>query len=481
MKVAIPGGKKRRAARGMGHLFKMSGGKQYPADWKGSGAFWLAYQPGKGCERLVVALTGLDGKPVYDRSEAEAARMRLVGAGLAGNRVEALRATLAAKLVSAQHDLAEARTLAASGLRIADAWGAYESTPRTMRPDSGAGTMEQYGFQWRRFERWVAANCPEVVSLQDFTEDHAAAYAADLQRAGLSGATVNKHIGLLRLVFRVLKKQAGLTVDPWEGMRPAKHKAKGRRELTTTELRRVCETAAGETRLLLALGIYTGMRLADCALLRWDAIDAAQGVIMATPLKTSRTSGRQVRIPIHPTLREMLRDAPVGGEYVLPETAATYEGRRDTITDRVQRLFWDNGIDCHAAGTGQQIERDAAGFPLRGENGRVRMVATGKRAVVAVGFHSLRHSFVSLCRAGGVPLSVVESLVGHSNPNMTRLYTHTSGGEADKAVKSLPSFTGATAPIQREPLPGWARALAQTITAKNCKAVKAALLEGGAS
>lgn len=469
--------KAKRSKRGMGSLFKMHSGKQYPADWKGQGAFWLAYKPGKDCRRLVQALEGLDGKPIYDRAEAEAARMRIVGAGLAGDRVEAIREVLTVRLATAQTELVEARQASAPGVRIIDAWEAYEKTPRTMRPDSGKGTMQQYGFQWGRFERWVTSKHPEVVTLKDVTEDHASAYAADLQAAGLSGATVNKHIALLKLVFRILKKQAGLTLDPWEGMRPAKHRPQGRRELTVPELRRVCETAQGEMRLLLALGIYTGMRLADCAALRWDAIDPEQGVIMVTPVKTSHTSGRQIRVPIHATLREMLRNTPVEGEYILPETAATYEGRRDTITDRVQRLFWNNGIDCHARGTGQQIERDAAGNPVRDEKGRVKMVATGKRAIVSVGFHSLRHSFVSLCRAGGVPLSVVESLVGHSNPNMTRLYTHTGGGEADKAVKSLPSFTGEPGPVAREPLPAWARALVVTITAKNWKAVKAALLE----
>jgi integrase len=43
---------------------------------------------------------------------------------------------------------------------------------------------------------------------------------------------------------------------------------------------------------------------------------------------------------------------------------------------------------------------------------------TGKRAVVEIGFHSLRHSFVSMCRTSNVPLAVVESIVGHSNPAM---------------------------------------------------------------
>ena len=360
--------KQKRSKRGMGRLFKKHGGKQYPAEWKGPGAFWLAYRPAKGA-RIVQALTDAEGRPITDRAQAEIARMRIVGAGLAGQRVEALREVLVGKLATATADLAAARAGSAAGVRIAGAWDAYERTPRTLRPDSGDSTMEQYAFQWGRFERWITAAHPEAGTLADVTEDHAAAYAADLQAAGLSGATVNKHLALLRLVFRVLGKQAGITVDPWAGMRPAKHRPKGRRELSTVELRRVCESAKGELRPLLAMGLYTGMRLADCATLRWDEVDEGQGVIMATPQKTAHTSGKQVRIPIHASLRDILGALPRKGEYVLPETAATYQGRRDTITDRVQRHLWNCGIDVHAPGTGHQIERDADGAPLRDERG----------------------------------------------------------------------------------------------------------------
>ena len=57
---------------------------------------------------------------------------------------------------------------------------------------------------------------------------------------------------------------------------------------------------------------------------------------------------------------------------------------------------------------------------VTGEDGKPKEVHTGTRAVVEVGFHSLRHTFVSLCRAAGAPLSVVEAIVGHASPAMTR-------------------------------------------------------------
>jgi hypothetical protein len=66
--------------------------------------------------------------------------------------------------------------------------------------------------------------------------------------------------------------------------------------------------------------------------------------------------------------------------------------------------------------------------------------------VVEVGFHSLRHTFVSLCRESNVPLAVVESIVGHSNPAMTRHYTHVGELAAGRAVAALPSVIGGDVP-----------------------------------
>ncbi len=478
-------GKHKRGAKGTGRLYKRdAGGKEHPVDWPGVGAYWLAYSipnpsggPGK---RIRQALHDENGNPVTDRKQAEAARRLILAPYQTGNVVETLR-VVQSRLVQAQTEHAEAVRSARGEMRVADVWEAYVKTPRTMRPDSGPGTMRQYEIQWSRFARWIMKTHPEVEALRGVTEDHAAEYATDLQEAGLSGATINKHVTLLRLVFRVLGKQAGVTVDPWGGMRPAKHRPQGRRELTLPELRRVCESAEGELRLLFAVGLYSGLRLADCALLRWDEVDFGQNVLMVTPRKTCHTSGKQVRIPLHPALQAMFEEAKktATGEYVLPETAATYEERRDIVTHRVQRYLWENGIDCHAKGTGQQIERDGQGEPVRDEKGRVRFVATGRRAVVSVGFHSLRHSFVSMCRAAGVSLSVVESLVGHSNPTMTRLYTHTSGGEAEKAVKALPTIGGSDAEPVHEPLPKWARDLAESMNGKNWKSIRATLLGDG--
>jgi len=93
-----------------------------------------------------------------------------------------------------------------------------------------------------------------------------------------------------------------------------------------------------------------------------------------------------VLVPLHRVLSDMFSAIPANDrkESVLPETAALYNRR----TDLLQRHFKKCGLQTHKPGTG----------------------GNGKRAVIEVGFHSLRHTFVSLCRESNAPLAVVESI-----------------------------------------------------------------------
>lgn len=233
-------------------------------------------------------------------------------------------------------------------------------------------------------------------------------------RLWVSPATSNKHLNLLSLVFRAVKHKAKLTHNPWEEIQRKRVMANSRRELTIDELRKVCKDATGELRPLLALGIYTGLRLGDCSTLRWAEVDLPRGIIRRIPNKTARRNPKPVIVPVHPVLRDMLAETPLDkrGEYVLPEMATTYRHRSDLVTDLIQNHFQVCGIRLHRSGTG----------------------VDGKRAVVEVGFHSLRHTFVSMCRESNTPLAVVESIVGHTSPIMTRYYTRVGELAVARAV-----------------------------------------------
>ena len=69
----------------------------------------------------------------------------------------------------------------------------------------------------------------------------------------------------------------------------------------------------------------------------------------------------------------------------------------------------------------------------------VRIEGRSRKTVVA-SFHSLRHTFVSLSANAGVPLPVVQSIVGHTSTAMTRHYYHENEAILRQAVDAIPAI-----------------------------------------
>jgi integrase len=378
---------------------------------------------------LTRALRDANGQPITTIEAARTARDEFMRPFTAATETKVLE-EISVKLQGRKAELAKWENEKHPPSAIGQGWSDFLASPN--RPDSGKSTLRQYEFQWQAFADWMKEKHADLLTLRDVTKEIAEEYASSLNHGRFSPSTYNKHLNLLTLVFRIVKHKAKLTGNPWEEIQRKRLVTNSRRELTIDELRKVCQTATGELQTLLALGIYSGLRLGDCSTLRWGEVDLQRCIIRRIPNKTARRNPKPVIVPIHPTLREMLAKTPVDqrGEYVLPETAALYNHRTDMVTDMVQKHFKTCGITLHKPGTGTD----------------------GIRAVIEVGFHSLRHSFVSLCRESNAPLSVVESIVGHSSPAMTRHYTHVGELATGRAVALLPSVMsdGTPEPTKRE-------------------------------
>ncbi|MFA5206975.1 MAG: tyrosine-type recombinase/integrase, partial [Lentisphaeria bacterium] len=314
-------------------------------------------------------------------------------------------------------------------LAIADAWATFEKARN--RPDSGPHTLRMYAFCWGRFTAWLASSAAEVVSLEDVTSDQAKAFANSL--SGLTANRENKIFNTCRLVWRVLLPERP---NPFgkEHVAPRRLRTEGHRELSADQLRLVCGKAQGEMRRLLAIGMYCGLRLADACQLDWGEIKPtpAGAIIIRTPSKTASRSDKAVRIPVHPDLLALLHETPPGERSgpVCPEFCAMYRLNTSYVTKRVREHFKDCGLE-----TCEQVQ------------GR------GK-AVSRLSFHSLRHSFVSLCAAAGVPLAVVQELAGHSSPAIQRHYLHISDATAAAGIAALPRLALPAGETMSEPVEG---------------------------
>ena len=300
-------------------------------------------------------------------------------------------------------------------LLISESWQSWTNSPRKRNP--GDRTMEGYSAIWKRFEKWISN---QVQFLHEITPTMAEDYAADLWDSHVSPGTYNAHIKFLRSMFNIIENRAGLLTNIWRDIPMMEKEQEGRRNLTPEELAKVCQRAKGSMRYMIAVGLYTGMRLGDVVNLRWDAVRLKDGVIEIMPMKTRRMN-KKVRLPIHPVLRVLLNELRTisRGDYLFPEDRKVYLVDQSAITKQIQAFFQNCGITTQEQST----------------NGHRR------RAIVRVGFHSLRHSFVSLCAANSVPQVAIMELVGHGSPAMTALYSHAGDEQKAKASAGLPALS----------------------------------------
>jgi len=480
--VATKKESRKRAARGGGWLFKKAGTKRLPADSNAKGNYYLTYYVNG--KRVTVALRDEHDEPITDRKKAESQRKRILAPYQSGDAVESLK-VIRARLSDAEEQYEAAVDEAHPPLKIAETWTAFLQSPH--RPDAGEMTLRQYAGHWRRFAAWLKDHHEACVYLREVTRAMATDYAVDLKAAGLSSNRYNKHTTFLRMIFRVLEESARMAENPFSKVTKQKQNPHNRRELTIDELTTVLGTAKGELGLLLLIGAATGLRLGDCCTLAWNDLDLPRGIIQRVPNKTQRRHpSRKVVLGIPPVLHQALADIPKHRRtgYVLPRMAARYQRDAGRVTTPVKKHFWDCGIDCHAPGTGDQIVREENGTPKRNKAGVVEVESTGNRAVVDVGFHSLRHTWVSMHAAAGTPGAIIQNSVGHANPAMTAHYTHVSEVTARDVAKALPAFAGTEKDTpekdtaKRPPLPDWARELVESLTAENLADVKKELLAG---
>jgi integrase len=423
--------------KSMGCLVKR--GLNYYAKWRHDGKQFF--------QRLKTAT----GAPITTLQEAEDAKSKLMELFVPMKEMSVL-AKIQLRIDKTKEDIAAVQD---KPLTLTQAWSKFVS-PTSGRKTCGQSSLHEYESKLAMFVTWMHEYHGSVTALRDVTPALAKAYLDSLIERGVSPATYNGHLNVMRYIFKTLKEPKADNV--WMKFSPLEVLTQGRRDLTVDELRQVIGKATGEMKMLFTIGTYTGLRLGDCATLKWCEVDMTRQQIRRIPRKTARRKPVAIVIPIHPVLRDLLAEIPVQerGEYVNPDTAEVYlSGKRVRISNHIQQHFGDCGI----------------------ETTREREI--GVRRVVEVGFHSLRHTFVSMCREAGAPLSTVESLVGHHSPALTRHYTHASIESAQGAVALLPFVNGdavepskPTKHTRNELL----RELIESMTTKNLREKKLAAL-----
>lgn len=392
--------------------------------------YWLQYSINK--ERIRIPLKNDKGESITTVAEARIAADKILSVIRTKDEAQRLR-LIQSELDNAEKKETQARQDLENSLAvIAAGWDIFMQCPnrpaccRRVPADKlpPHSTPANYACQYRQFTEWLKIHYEKVTLISEITPKIAAAYALHLENSGLASGTINKHIGFLKLFFKVLIDNEEIhCTNPFLKLQRKEGAANSRSALSSEQIARLLDSADGELRLLFALGYFTGLRLGDCCTLEWKEVDLSRRVIERIPRKTKNTrkdTGEAiVKIGINPFLQCLLTGVrrTSRDQYVLPRYAELYLSERDNaIIREVNRHFRQNGIVTTRPGTGP---------------------GTGKRAIVDIGFHSLRYSYISHNAEAGVPAAVIQKNAGHANPAMTEHYTRISDQAARQYAAAL--------------------------------------------
>ncbi len=435
-----------------------------------SGRYYLQYYVNG--KQFAVALKDDNGDPITVEAKAKIAADRILNPIKATNKAEQLRQVRAEletaedKAIRLENEYAEHKQQLADIAKnkratVADGWRMFMECPKrptsckryTINDIPRHTTASNYRGYYERFILWMSAKRPSDKLLSDVTPQIAAMFMNEIHKTSASG-TFNKYLQFFNCLFDTLIDAGKISaVNPFKDLDRADHQYNSKRPLTVEQIKQLIDTATGDMQLLVALGYFTGLRLGDCCTLQWREVDLIRRVIERIPRKTAHTIKDKkqavVKIGIPNFLFQLLAAIPESerGTYILPQFAELYlAGRDQLITKWILKHFQSCGLEIHRSGTGRKIVMDPeTGEPvIDAKTGKPKI--TGDRAVVEIGFHSLRYSYISHNAEAGTPAAVIQKNAGHASPAMTEHYTRISDEAAVKyaEVLHLPIATSET-------------------------------------
>lgn len=238
----------------------------------------------------------------------------------------------------------------------------------------------------KRFHAFVKAT--KLKYMDEVTPEIAFEYLCSKSPEDTSGKNFNNIKSALNAVFRLTLLDSGMDESPFSKIPNRSLSSKHQRPFTESEFIRIYNAAQEPWKTAVLIAWFTGLRKKDVFLLRWEQIDG--DVLTIMPAKTARF-GRAVQIPVHPQLAEALQNLPRCGDRVLGAWG-DYDPNASTFKGAFADLLRTLGITDNIHGK--------------------------------VVLNSLRDSFITRCDEAGIPRHAIRGIVGHTEDNMTDLYSH---------------------------------------------------------
>jgi integrase len=256
----------------------------------------------------------------------------------------------------------------------------------------------------------------------------------DLQvKEGKAETTADLALKTLRSLFNDARREGLISINPAEAVKTFDVEKEARDVFTHEQLCALVAKAASEWKTSILLAYYSGLRLRDAVSLSWENVNFELRQIRYFPRKSNRGQARrpdwkkhvtgQLEVPLMPEVEAHLLSLPSSDDpagKLCPTLAAKSTGGNRGLSRMFQRVMAAAGIHSDRG-----VEKKGKG-----------------RQFKTLGFHSLRHTFVSELANADVPADVRRQISGHSDEKIHERYTHLGLDTKRRALAHLRPLSG---------------------------------------
>ena len=261
----------------------------------------------------------------------------------------------------------------------------------------------------------------------DITTDKIKAHVEKRMQEGLSNASINRELAVLKRMFSlgVQNTPPKVNLIPYIPMLKESNTRKGFFEFE--EYLALKDALPHYLKPIVTFAYHTGWRAGEILNLTWDKIDLKQGIISLNPGETKNENARTIYLneELMKEMKTLYANRRLGCHYVFHRKG-----------ERIKRITRAWGTACIKAGL-FEVLKDPNGNPV------VKRSKKGKEKTVKVPtklFHDFRRTGIRNMVRAGIPERVAMMVSGHKTRSVFDRYNIVSDQDLKEAARKMQTY-----------------------------------------